>query len=79
MNFIDTADEYGDGRSEQIVGSVLRSLARTGAKAPTVATKMGRWLDRAGPLRRTDPSAGPRPVVIRCVGATESKRAARRT
>lgn len=42
VNFIDTADEYGDGRSEQIIGKLLRSLAATGAAAPTVATKMGR-------------------------------------
>lgn len=42
VDFIDTADEYGDGRSEQIIGELLRSLARTGTKAPTVATKMGR-------------------------------------
>ncbi|CAM5441880.1 aldo/keto reductase [Streptomyces aurantiogriseus] len=42
VNFIDTADEYGDGRSEQIIGTLLRSLARTGTAAPTVATKMGR-------------------------------------
>lgn len=42
VNFIDTADEYGDGRSEQIIGKLLRSLAGTGETAPTVATKMGR-------------------------------------
>jgi aryl-alcohol dehydrogenase-like predicted oxidoreductase len=42
VSFIDTADEYGDGRGEQIIGTLLRSLARSGAPAPTVATKMGR-------------------------------------
>ncbi|MGW1204590.1 aldo/keto reductase [Streptomyces cyaneofuscatus] len=42
VSFIDTADEYGDGRSERIIGAFLRSLERTGVPAPTVATKMGR-------------------------------------
>ncbi|WP_369251781.1 aldo/keto reductase [Streptomyces sp. R41] len=42
VDFIDTADEYGDGRSEQIIGKLLRSHARTGTRKPTVATKMGR-------------------------------------
>lgn len=43
VSFIDTADEYGDGRSEQVIGTLLREVARTGTvPAPTVATKMGR-------------------------------------
>ncbi|MEV6205753.1 aldo/keto reductase [Kitasatospora sp. NPDC051914] len=42
VSFIDTADEYGDGRSEQIIGRLLSSRARSGAALPTVATKMGR-------------------------------------
>ncbi|MEV8506060.1 aldo/keto reductase [Actinoplanes sp. NPDC051475] len=37
VTFIDTADVYGDGRSEQVIGSFLKS--RPGL---TVATKMGR-------------------------------------
>ncbi|WP_433500874.1 aldo/keto reductase [Sphaerimonospora sp. CA-214678] len=37
VNFIDTADVYGDGRSEKIIGRLLRE--RSGL---TVATKMGR-------------------------------------
>lgn len=37
VNFIDTADVYGDGRSEKIIGKLLRE--RSGI---TVATKMGR-------------------------------------
>jgi len=41
MSFIDTADVYGDGRSERLV-----ARARTGrAPRPTVATKAGRRLD----------------------------------
>jgi len=42
VTFFDTADVYGDGRSEQIVGGFL---ADTGA-AVTVATKMGRRVDQ---------------------------------
>jgi aryl-alcohol dehydrogenase-like predicted oxidoreductase len=41
MTFIDTADVYGDGRSERIIRDVLKS--RSGAK-PFVATKAGRRL-----------------------------------
>ncbi|MEU5990705.1 aldo/keto reductase [Spirillospora sp. NPDC047418] len=39
VTFIDTADVYGDGRSEQLVGRFLKSRDTTGI---TVATKMGR-------------------------------------
>lgn len=42
MTFIDTADVYGDGRSERIIADVLK--ARGGAR-PMVATKAGRRLD----------------------------------
>jgi len=42
MTFIDTADVYGDGRSEKIIAEVLK--ARGGAR-PMVATKAGRRLD----------------------------------
>ena len=41
-DFIDTADVYGDGRSEQIIAKVLQ--ARGGIR-PFVATKAGRRLD----------------------------------
>ena len=40
--FIDTADVYGDGRSERIIAAVLKE--RGGAK-PFIATKAGRRLD----------------------------------
>ncbi|WP_372595519.1 aldo/keto reductase [Actinotalea sp.] len=43
VTFLDTADVYGDGRSERLVG---RLLAERGAQGLTVATKMGR---RANP------------------------------
>ena len=39
MTFIDTADVYGDGRSEQIVAEVLKER---GGPRPFVATKIGR-------------------------------------
>ena len=43
VTFLDTADVYGDGRSEQFVGRLLRERPAAGL---TVATKMGR---RANP------------------------------
>src|SRR6266700_2005035 len=39
VTFFDTADVYGDGRSERIIGRFLASEAPDGV---TVATKMGR-------------------------------------
>jgi aryl-alcohol dehydrogenase-like predicted oxidoreductase len=42
MTFIDTADVYGDGRSEKIIAEVLK--ARSG-KRPMVASKAGRRLN----------------------------------
>src|SRR5262245_52794980 len=39
VTFIDTADVYGDGRSERIIGEFLRERPGHGL---TVATKMGR-------------------------------------
>jgi aryl-alcohol dehydrogenase-like predicted oxidoreductase len=41
MTFIDTADVYGDGRSEKIIADVLESR---GGERPMVATKAGRRL-----------------------------------
>jgi len=42
MTFVDTADVYGDGRSERIIAEVL---AERGGERPFVATKAGRRLD----------------------------------
>lgn len=42
VDFIDTADVYGDGRSERIIGEVI---AARGGDRPFVATKLGRRLD----------------------------------
>ena len=41
--FLDTADVYGDGRSETLVGRALRERGDSGTV--TVATKMGRRAD----------------------------------
>lgn len=67
VTLFDTADVYGDGRSEEIIGGFL---ADTDAAGITVATKMGRraeqqpenytmenfraWTDRSRRLLRTD-------------------------
>jgi aryl-alcohol dehydrogenase-like predicted oxidoreductase len=42
MTFIDTADVYGDGRSEKIIAEVLKAR---GGKRPMVASKAGRRLN----------------------------------
>nr|WP_314418951.1 aldo/keto reductase [uncultured Erwinia sp.] len=41
VDFIDTADVYGDGRSEKIIASVLN---QRGGERPFIATKLGRRL-----------------------------------
>ena len=43
VTFFDTADVYGDGRSEQAIGSFLKDHPEAGI---TVATKMGRRMDQ---------------------------------
>jgi aryl-alcohol dehydrogenase-like predicted oxidoreductase len=42
VTFLDTADVYGDGRSERLIGSFLGELRRGSAEDLVVATKMGR-------------------------------------
>src|SRR5580700_11420003 len=42
VTFVDTADVYGDGRSERIIRDVLK---QRGGERPIVATKLGRRLD----------------------------------
>ena len=48
VTFLDTADVYGDGRSEQLVGRFLRERGTDGSSSAglTVATKMGRRVDQ---------------------------------
>jgi aryl-alcohol dehydrogenase-like predicted oxidoreductase len=43
VDFVDTADVYGDGRSEQLIG---RLLAERPDRPPFVATKMGRRVEQ---------------------------------
>ncbi len=43
ITFLDTADVYGDGRSEQVIADVLAEYDPD--ERPTVATKAGRRLD----------------------------------
>jgi aryl-alcohol dehydrogenase-like predicted oxidoreductase len=45
VTFFDTADVYGDGRSEQLIGEFVRERSATDS-AITVATKMGRRVDQ---------------------------------
>jgi aryl-alcohol dehydrogenase-like predicted oxidoreductase len=42
VDFIDTADVYGDGRSERLIGRFLRDVDTSRGERPTVATKIGR-------------------------------------
>src|SRR5262249_19866019 len=51
VTFIDTADVYGDGRSERIVGELLRARPTAGLM---VATKMGRRVDQIPELYNAD-------------------------
>src|SRR3954466_15627572 len=50
VTFIDTADVYGDGRSERLIGRLLKELPDAGL---TVATKMGRRADPFEPAAFT--------------------------
>ncbi|PTH83612.1 hypothetical protein C9J60_36945 [Streptomyces sp. A244] len=43
VTFFDAADEYGDGRGEQLIGGYLRERPDAGA---FVATKMGRRVEQ---------------------------------
>ncbi|GAA2244536.1 aldo/keto reductase [Streptomyces indiaensis] len=42
VDFIDTADVYGDGRSERLIGRFLGEFRTSPGERPTVATKFGR-------------------------------------
>lgn len=52
ITFVDTADVYGDGRSERIIGEVLASLPV--GDRPFVATKMGRRVEQRPELYTAD-------------------------
>ena len=55
VTFLDTADVYGDGRSEELVGRLLLERGDIGL---TVATKMGRRADPHVPEAFTGKAAG---------------------
>ena len=90
VTFYDTADVYGDGRSEQIVGRFLADHADDGF---TVATKMGRrkdqvpenynpdnfraWIDRSRQQPRRRP-ARPRAAALPALGDDRRRRDVRR-
>ena len=42
VDFVDTADVYGDGRSERLIGRFLKDFRTSSGERPTVATKFGR-------------------------------------
>ncbi|MEO6533767.1 MAG: aldo/keto reductase [Pseudolysinimonas sp.] len=46
VSFFDTADVYGDGRSETIIGGWRSALSEGDRSSITVATKMGRRMDQ---------------------------------
>ena len=55
VTFFDTADVYGDGRSEQLVGWSTRTrAAEGGGEAPFVATKASRRADPFAPESFTE-------------------------
>ena len=55
VSFFDTADVYGDGRSEQLVGAMRSRLAADGgAELPFIATKASRRADPFAPESFTE-------------------------
>ena len=54
VTFIDTADVYGDGRSERLVGQVLKEH-----DGLTVATKMGRRVEQVPENYNPDATSAP--------------------
>src|SRR5699024_1471732 len=54
VTFFDTADVYGDGRSEQLVGAMRARAIDGGGEAPFVATKASRRADPFAPESFTE-------------------------
>ena len=54
VTFFDTADVYGDGRSEQLLGAMRTRLAADGVKLPFLATKASRRADPFAPESFTE-------------------------
>ena len=49
VTFFDTADVYGDGRSERLIGRFSKETAGARASELFVATKLGRWSEPGWP------------------------------
>ena len=54
VTFFDTADVYGDGRSEQLLGAMRTRLAADGVELPFLATKASRRADPFAPESFTE-------------------------
>lgn len=54
VTFFDTADVYGDGRSERLVGQMRSAAVAGGAEAPFIATKASRRADPFAPESFTE-------------------------
>lgn len=54
VTFFDTADVYGDGRSERLVGQMRSAAVGGGAEAPFIATKASRRADPFAPETFTE-------------------------
>ena len=54
VTFFDTADVYGDGRSEQLVSAMRSAAVDGGAEAPFIATKASRRADPFAPETFTE-------------------------
>jgi aryl-alcohol dehydrogenase (NADP+) len=52
VNFIDTADAYNEGRSEEVVGAAIRSARSHWVLATKLANKMGKGPNEGGLSRR---------------------------
>jgi Aldo/keto reductase family len=68
MTLIDTAEMYGDGRSEKLVGDVIAGLRSTGATSPGSASF------RMAPLRRPRTSFAPWGVKVAPMGVFVDER-----
>src|SRR5436305_13211902 len=52
INFIDTADAYGEGISEEITGRAIASDRDRWVLATKVGNQIGQWLNRKGLSRK---------------------------
>jgi aryl-alcohol dehydrogenase-like predicted oxidoreductase len=82
MTFIDTADVYGDGRSERLIAEVLKT--RQGRPPPAVAVCRGLFgkeparLDRPQPQKSRHGHARSRAIALPALGFGQEQRRVRR-